>query len=99
MIGVDDIEHAVAALARMPGGASWEEGGLPAGDPQLVHDVRAYYEEAALALVDHVPAARSTESWIYKQTETGRVLRAARDALTGAGAPREQWLYFVPMTQ
>ena len=62
-------------------------------------DIRTYYEEAALALVDHVPAARQAESWLFRSTEAGRVLIAARDALRGAEYPRGVWFAIVPAGQ
>ena len=45
-------------------------------------------EEAALALSDHVPAARSIETWFYDETETGRMIRAIGVTLTEAG---DEW--------
>jgi hypothetical protein len=48
-------------------------------------DIRTYYEEAALGLLDHVPAAHSAESWLFGETETGRLLVAlARGSETPA---------------
>ena len=40
-------------------------------------DVRAYYEEAAMALAGHVPATRQAESWFFRSTESGALLRRA----------------------
>jgi hypothetical protein len=37
-------------------------------------DLRAYYEEAALALVDHVPEAAASEAWFFDSTIAGDVL-------------------------
>ena len=62
-------------------------------------DVRAYYEEAAAALSDHVPAARRIETWFYTRTETGAVIRAAARALKDAGEDRNTWYYMLPGTQ
>jgi hypothetical protein len=62
-------------------------------------DVRAYYEEAALALSDHVPAARRIETWFYRDTETGPVIRAAAKALAAAGVDRNTWFYMLPGSQ
>jgi hypothetical protein len=62
-------------------------------------DIRAYYEEAALALAEHVPAARATESWLYRTTETGAVLKAAMAQMADADPPYERILYLVPMSQ
>ena len=62
-------------------------------------DVRAYYEEAGLALSDHVPAARQLESWFYQRTATGPVIRAAAAALEAAGEDRNTWYYLLPGSQ
>jgi hypothetical protein len=59
----------------------------------------AYYEEAALALVDHVPAARSAESWLYQKTAAGAALKRAQAAMRQAGASQADWFYLVPMSQ
>jgi hypothetical protein len=96
----DGIEAVVDSFVRIAAGASHTEVGF---DDHTVlaasQDVRAYYEEAALALVDHVPGARQAESWFYRSTETGAVLRAARDALKAAGAPALVTGYLMPATQ
>lgn len=62
-------------------------------------DIRAYYEEAGLALSDHVPGARQLESWFYSLTETGPVINAVSNALKAAGEERETWYYMLPGTQ
>lgn len=62
-------------------------------------DVRAYYEEAGLALSDHVPAARQLESWFYQHTQTGAVIRAAAGALEAAGEDLQTWVFLVPSSQ
>jgi hypothetical protein len=62
-------------------------------------DIRAYYEEAGLALSDHVPAARQLETWFYRHTRTGQVVRAAAKALETAGAERNAWYFLLPGNQ
>ncbi len=95
-IALDQVPDAVGAFARVAEGVPWKEAGIP-GHPALVAmDIRAYYEEAALALLDHVPEARSTETWFYKSTETGRVILQARDKIREAEGP---WFGLAPATQ
>src|SRR5918994_7127758 len=95
----DGIPEAVAAFVRIADGVPWREAGLP-GDPAAVAmDIRAYYEEAAVALADHVPAARAAEPWLYRTTETGAVLKAAMTQIAQADPPYERILYLVPMSQ
>jgi hypothetical protein len=94
--GIPDL---IRAFVRIADGEPLDAVGLP-GEPRLAAlDVRSYYEEAAVALTDHVPAARQAESWFYGSTETGAVLKRAQAALREAGAPFEVWWPLVPLTQ
>jgi len=99
VVDADGVSDAVAAFVRIAAGVPWTEADLP-GDPAAVAmDIRAYYEEAALALADHVPAARAAESWLYRTTETGAVLKAAMTQMAQADPPYERIFYLVPMSQ
>ena len=82
---VDTIPALLEAFLRIAAGASPEDAGLPSEPHRAALDVRAYYEEAALALADHVPEARAAESWFFQQTEAGKLLRAAQQRLIAAG--------------
>jgi hypothetical protein len=95
----DGIPDAVAAFVRIAEGVPWRAAGLPGDAAAVAMDIRAYYEEAALALAEHVPAARATESWLYRTTETGAVLKAAMAQMADADPPYERILYLVPMSQ
>jgi hypothetical protein len=98
--GPERVPELIDVFVRVAEGVSLDECGLPAtqiGPAAL--DVRAYYEEAAMALVDHVPAARRAESWFYTATETGAVLRQARAAIRAADGPRHAWFPIVPTGQ
>lgn len=98
-VDADGVPGAVAALVRIADGEPPEQAGLP-GSPRAVGlDVRAYYEEAALALVDHVPGARQAETWLYHSTAAGEVLRRAQEALRRGGAPDPVWRFLLPSTQ
>ena len=99
VVAADRVPDALAALTRIAEGTPSREAGLPADPIQTVMDVRAYYEEAAVALSDHVPAARSAETWFYHHTEAGRVVLAARHAIKASGAPFPVWFYMAPATQ
>jgi hypothetical protein len=96
---VDGIPDAVGAFVRVSEGTPWTKAGLP-GDPAAVAmDIRSYYEEAALALAGHVPAARAAESWLFRSTHTGAVLKAAFASLRAADPPYERLFYIVPVSQ
>jgi len=99
VIDADGLAGAVGAFSRIAEGEPWESVGLPGRPNEVVLDIRAYYEEAALALADHVPAARAAESWLYRTTATGRTLHRAQAAMREAGAPPAVWFYLVPMSQ
>jgi hypothetical protein len=98
--GPDAVPQLVDMLVRIADGVAWEtfrREPAELGDAAL--DIRAYFEEAALGLADHVPGARQAESWLYRTTETGVVLDAASKALRTAEAPRDTWMKLVPTGQ
>lgn len=98
--GPERVPELIAAFAAIGAGSQWDDVGLA---PDLLGpaalDIRAYYEEAAIALADHVPAARQAESWLYRLSATGPVLIRARAALREAEAPRSAWFALVPIGQ
>ena len=98
--GPDRIAALVSVLVEIAGGTPWDAVSLePAQIGQAALDIRAYYEEAALALTDHVPAARQAESWFYRTTASGRLLREVQQLLRAAEAPRPAWFPLVPVGQ
>ena len=99
VIGVDQMRDAVVAFVRIADGAPWNEAGLPADPVSTAMDVRAYYEEVALALAGHVPAARAAESWFYRKTATGRIMKRAQASMKAAGAPALLWFSLLPVGQ
>ena len=98
VIGPDEVPAALEALLRIVAGTDWTEAGLPGGNPiSTVHDIRSYYEEAALELVDGPPpGGRAAEAWFFEATEAGAVVMAARRAMKAAGAPQPFWFYMAP---
>ena len=98
--GPDRVADLVASFVRIVDGTAWDAVGLePAQLGQAALDIRAYYEEAALALAEHVPAARQAESWLYRTTHTGMLLRQAQAIIRAADAPRPAWFALVPVGQ
>ena len=97
-IGPDEIEGAVEVLQTIADGTPWKEAGIPGGNTiSLIHDIRSYYEEAAMQLVDGPPpAGRAAEAWFYEKTETGKVVMAARTAIKDADGPFPVWFYMAP---
>jgi len=92
----EQVPDGVAAFVKVAAGQPWEEAGPPVDPLAAASDIRAYYEEAALALAGHVPLARQAESWFYDHTETGGVMTAARDAMKAAGVPQAVWSFLLP---
>ena len=96
----DDIPDLIDVFIKISDGTVLEEIDVPGGDHVAVAmDLRSYYEEAALSLVDHVPDARQAESWIYRSTRLGEVLHQAQANLKAAGKDRRDWYYLMPSTQ
>lgn len=98
--GPDRVPELIATFVDIVEGSAWDNVGMePAQLGQAALDIRAYYEEAALALVEHVPAARQAESWFYRSTIAGSVLRHAQAIIRAADAPRAAWFALVPTGQ
>ncbi len=97
-IDVDTVPAALAALHQWANGESFKEVALPGKNPvAVVHDIRAYYEEAGLELVDGpTPGGRAAEAWFYEATEAGKTVMAARAALKDQEAPFPFWFYMAP---
>ena len=98
-IDADGVVGALADLERVAAGEHWKEVYGPRLDTiAIAHDIRAYYQEAALELADSSsPGARQAEAWFYEQTEAGKTLAAARDALTEQEAPSGITFYMQPV--
>ena len=99
-VDIGHIVELVELFDRLAAGEPWESAGL---SPTELHTaglaVRGYYEQAALGLVDHVPAARQAESWFFQRTIVGTQLRQAQQRLRSADAPRPAWFGLAPSTQ
>ncbi len=98
-INPDQVADAVAGFVRLADGEGLAAAAIPGDAVKVANDIRAYYEEAAMALVDHVPAARSAESWYFRATATGDVMRRAHQALRKASGPAKLVTYLVPRSQ
>ena len=97
-IAADEVPAALGVLHAIAEGADWATAGLPGGNPVAVcHDIRTYYEEAALALADGpAPGGRAVEDWFFSDTAAGATMLAARVAMRDAGAKFPIWFYMVP---
>lgn len=98
VITADGVPDALGVLDAIANGRDWETAGIPGGNTvALCHDIRTYYEEAALELVDGPsPGGRAMEDWFFEQTEAGATVLAARTAIREAGAKFPIWFYMTP---
>ena len=97
-VNPDGIPAALGVLHAIANGQDWASAGIPGGNTIAVcHDIRTYYEEAALELVDGpTPGGRAMEDWFFDKTEAGATLLAARAAIRDAGAKFPIWFYMTP---
>ena len=97
-IDADTVPAALEVLQQWAEGAAWKEVPLPGKNTVAVsHDIRTYYEEAAMELVTGPsPVGRSAEAWFFEETEAGRTLMAARASLASQDAPFPFWFYMAP---
>ncbi len=97
---VDYLPVSAAGALQAAGASSDAAAGADASIPTTVlMDIRAYYEEAALGLGEGVPAARSTESWYYRKTATGELVRRYLAAVQDADPPFPGAFYVIPASQ
>ncbi len=99
VVSPDEVPAALGVLTAVANGTDWKTAGIPGGNTVAVaHDIRTYYEEAALSLVSSETSVgpRQAENWYFEQTEAGRIVLAARAAMKEAGAPHPVWFYMAP---
>ena len=98
VVDADGVPDALAVFERIASGENWKTAGIPGGNTtQVCHDIRTYYEEAALALVDGpTPDGRALEAWYFEETEAGRTVMAARQAIKASEGPHPVWFYMAP---
>ena len=100
IVDADGIPDAIRPFQQVVDGAKWNEVSYAGEDPTTVlMDIRAYYEEAALGLSDHVPAARASETWYYQSTQMGELVRRYLAAVKDADPPFPWKFYVVPSSQ
>ena len=93
----DQVPEVVRVFSRVGEGDAPVSELLTLGPPRLVaQDVRGYYEEAAMALADHVPGANQTDAWFFLKTAAGEALRKTALRMRGEGASQQDWGFVVP---
>jgi hypothetical protein len=97
VLSVDTVPEALIAFALVADGRSWDDVG-PVPDPvAAATDVRSFYEEAAISLAEHTPAARQAEAWFFLETEAAKVLLGAQAAMKAT--KHEAWFFIVPLNR
>ncbi len=97
VVNADQIPAAIEKFARIAEGEAWDQVGLAGTTMQVVHDIRAYYEELACEMMaDELIPAWGAERWFYDHTEAGKVLLMARRRLKDSGADRPVWFFMAP---
>ena len=98
VLTADQIPAALDALHRIASGDDWTTVEIPGKNTiAVMHDIRAYYEEACLELAEGPePGGRAMEAWFFESTEAGRTTLAARRAIKDAGGPFPFWFYMAP---
>jgi D-proline reductase (dithiol) PrdB len=104
VVAPEGVPLALDMLGRVGAGASWADAGFTSSEQLFwaVADVRSYYEESALSLLDAIPAARRIEAWFHRNTRAGHLLLAVADQVSAA--PQDYaWAmpaaYVVPLSQ
>lgn len=94
----DEVPSALGVLHAIANGQDWTTAEIPGGNVMAVcHDIRTYYEEAALELINGpAPGGRAMENWFFDTTEAGATVLGARTAMREAGAKFHIWFYMTP---
>ena len=94
----DGVPDLIASFVNILEGTEWTDAGIPENNLlEASKDIMSYYEEAAAALSGHVPGARAAESWFFKETASGRLLKDVRKLLQKEELPFAP--YLAPATQ
>ncbi len=96
-IDADGVPEALEAFIRVGEGTPWKQAGIPGIPARVAQDIRGYYETAALALVEHTPAAWAGYRWYRDQTQAGAVIRAAQSAMKAAGEKEPLWRFLLTL--
>lgn len=98
---LDGVVALIEKMIRLEAGETLDDVGLAEGAGIAAgQDIRAYYEEAGLQLADNATGSRSLESWFYRTTETGQLIRRAQKVMKEQGTGDDFTVqYLLPGTQ
>jgi len=95
LMGPDDVPAAIECFVKIADGTPWREAGIPGIPARVAQDIRGYYEAAATELADHTPAAFEATRWFLRETEAGKTLLAAREAMKADGTKEPIWRFLI----
>jgi len=98
VMSADEVAATLGKFDQIANGAAWTEVDLPGNNTTAIcHDIRTYYEEAALELVEGpAPDGRAAEAWYFEETEAGKTVLAARQAMKDNDVKFPIWFYMAP---
>ena len=98
LLDADAVPAAIESFVRVAEGVPWKEAGIPGVPARVSHDIRGYYEMAAMEIVDHTPAAWTGYRWFRDNTQTGAVIKAAQQAIRKSGVKNDAlWRFLLPL--
>ena len=98
LLDADGVPAAIESFVRVAEGVPWKEAGIPGVPARVSHDIRGYYEMAAMEIVGHTPAAWTGYRWFRDATQTGAVIKAAQRAIRDSGVKNEAlWRFLLPL--
>ena len=98
LLNADTVPAAIESFIRVAEGVPWKEAGIPGVPARVSHDIRGYYEMAAMEIVGHTPAAWTGYRWFRDETQTGAVIKAAQKSIRESGVKNDAlWRFLLPL--
>ena len=98
LLDADAVPAAIESFIRVAEGGPWKEAGIPGVPARVSHDIRGYYEMAAMEIVGHTPAAWTGYRWFRDETQTGAVIKAAQKSIRESGVKNDAlWRFLLPL--
>ena len=98
LLDADAVPAAIESFIRVAEGVPWKEAGIPGVPARVSHDIRGYYEMAAMEIVGHTPAAWTGYRWFRDETQTGAVIKAAQNSIRESGVKNDAlWRFLLPL--
>jgi len=96
-VDADAILAAIEAFVSVAEGEPLKEAGIPGVPMRVAHDIRGYYEMAAMEIAGHTPAAWAGYRWFRDDTKTGELIKAVQNTIKASGASDANWRFLLPL--